>query len=57
MPDRGGDAHHPRRPFEAVSSLGALIAIASCKRDAGYPATYQSDITLIGIRQWWHRPG
>jgi hypothetical protein len=28
-PDRGGYAHHPRRPFAALLSLAAFIAIAS----------------------------
>src|SRR5258708_43203 len=27
MPDRGGDAHHARRPFGAVLSLGAFIGM------------------------------
>ena len=29
MPGRGGDSHHPRRPFGAVLSLGAFIGMPS----------------------------
>ncbi len=30
IPDRGGDSHHPRRPFAAVLSLYAFMAAPSC---------------------------
>ena len=46
-PGRGGDAHHPRRPFAAVLLLGAFIGVASCGRGAGHPITYKCDIILI----------
>src|SRR5215472_594723 len=47
MPGRGGDSHHPRRPFAAVLSLGVFIGIPPAECGVGYPITYQSDITLI----------
>jgi len=47
MPDRGGDAHHPRRPVGAVLSFCAFIGKLPVSRGAGYPTTYKNDITLI----------
>lgn len=50
MPDRGGDAHHPRRPLGAVLSLGAFIEMSSATRCpavvAGYPGPV-SHVTLV----------
>ena len=51
MPDRGGDAHHPRGPFGAVLSLGACIGMPPVGCGVGHPVTYQNDITLIGGSQ------
>jgi len=36
-PDRGGDAHHPRRPFRAVLSLGAYMACLLWPSMSGHP--------------------
>src|ERR1039458_1004876 len=47
MPGRGGDAHHPRRPFAAVLSLGAFIGMPPAGCGVGHPITYQYDITLV----------
>jgi hypothetical protein len=46
-PDRGGVAHHSRRPFGAVLSLGAFIATPPVSCGVGHPTTYQVDITLL----------
>src|SRR5437762_11312150 len=46
-PGRGGDRHHPRRPFAAVLSLDAFIGMPPVDCAAGHPITYQSDIILI----------
>ena len=47
MPDRGGDAHHPRRPLGPVLSFCAFIGILPVNCGVGYPTTYKNDITLI----------
>lgn len=48
MPDRGGDAHHPRRPFEAVLCLGAYIGMPPVTFGVRpLRSIYQSDIILI----------
>jgi hypothetical protein len=39
MPDRGGDSHHPRRPFAAVLSLGAFIGMPPAECGVGRPIT------------------
>jgi hypothetical protein len=46
MPDREGDAHHPRRPFVAVLSLGAFIGMPPVTCGVSHPITYQNDITF-----------
>jgi hypothetical protein len=46
MPDRGGDAHHPRRPFAALLSLGAFIGMPPVTCGVGHPIIYQNDITF-----------
>ena len=51
MPDRGGDAHHPRRPFGAVLSFGSFIGMPLVSCGVGRPITYQYDITLIDDRK------
>src|SRR5580698_3841364 len=46
-PGRGGVSHHLRRRFAAVLSLYAFIGMPPVGYGAGYPITYQDDITLI----------
>ena len=49
--DRGGEAHHPRRPFAVVLSLGAFIGTPPVSCRAGHPITYKYDITFVGDRE------
>src|SRR5215469_10333420 len=53
MPDRGGDAHHPRRPLRAVLSLCAFIGMPPVAVASAIRSIYQSDITLIDVCQAW----
>src|ERR1022692_202965 len=49
MPGRGGDSHHPRRPFAAVLSLGAFIGMPPVGCGVSHPISYQYDITLLCV--------
>jgi hypothetical protein len=63
-PDRGGDAHHPRRPFGAVLSLGVFIGmppvgcglvLSAENRPVSRPSAIGSP-ARPGPRQGWFRP-
>jgi hypothetical protein len=45
-PDRGGDAHHPRRPSGAELLFGAFIGMPPVGGGVGHPTLYQYDITF-----------
>src|SRR5665213_3229952 len=44
IPDRGGDRHHPRRPFAAMYPLRAFMAASSCH------ASYWGRVALLSHR-------